>query len=167
MSLEMFRGSSFSAIAVEERALSHDRAQEESFLESPFVPVFEGRGGARRRLEGPDAVLDFPILRDLATSVLSERLAAPARLHQNYPNPFNPATTFRFDLKYADHVELAVFDATGRTVRHLVNGRREAGTNEVVWDGRSDRGEQVASGVYFYRLTTAGIVYSRPAVLIR
>ena len=63
--------------AVEERALSHDRAQEEAFLESPFVPVFEGRGGARRRLEGPDAVLDFPILRDLREQGATDYVAMP------------------------------------------------------------------------------------------
>ncbi|MEE9606896.1 MAG: DUF427 domain-containing protein [Myxococcota bacterium] len=62
---------------VEERVLSHDRAREAAFLESPFVPVFEGRGGARRRLEGPDAQLDFPILRDLRNQGATDYVAMP------------------------------------------------------------------------------------------
>jgi adenylate cyclase len=62
---------------VEVIELEHQRAAEARFLESPFVPIFEGRGGIRRRLEGPDAVLDFPILRDLAALGATDYVAMP------------------------------------------------------------------------------------------
>jgi len=65
------------ADAVETRTLSHERAREEVFLESPFVPILAGRGGVRRRLEGPDAVLDFPVLRDLARQGVTDYVAMP------------------------------------------------------------------------------------------
>jgi adenylate cyclase len=62
---------------VEERVLAHWRATEEAFLESPFTPIFHGRGGVRRRLEGPDARLDFPVLRDLRNQGATDYAAMP------------------------------------------------------------------------------------------
>ncbi len=84
-----------------------------------------------------------------------------------YPNPFMNRTRFEFDLAYAGTVELAVYDVTGRRVRELVRGRREAGRHELQWDARDDAGRPVPSGVYFFRLRAAGIVHSRPVVLTR
>jgi flagellar hook assembly protein FlgD len=49
-------------------------------------------------------------------------------------------------------VRLAVVDVTGRVVRVLLDGEAPAGSNRVVWDGRSDAGDRLASGVYFFRL---------------
>ena len=63
------------AVHVEE--IRHARADEEKFLTSPFVPIFEGRGGIRRRLAGPGAVLDFPMLRELAEAGASDYVAVP------------------------------------------------------------------------------------------
>jgi uncharacterized protein (DUF427 family)/class 3 adenylate cyclase len=57
--------------------ISHEGADEEAFLSSPFVPIFNGRGGIRRLLEGPQATLDFPILRDLAALGATDYVAMP------------------------------------------------------------------------------------------
>ena len=57
--------------------LPHFRVEEERFLASPFVPIFAGRGGIRRRLIGPDAKLDFPVLRDLAEEGATDYVAMP------------------------------------------------------------------------------------------
>jgi uncharacterized protein (DUF427 family)/class 3 adenylate cyclase len=62
---------------VETFEVPHRRHDEEIFLSSPFVPVFEGRGGLRRRLHGPDARLDFPILRELAERGATDYVALP------------------------------------------------------------------------------------------
>jgi adenylate cyclase len=62
---------------VEVFELEHQRAGESRFLESPFVPIFEGRGGIRRHLTGPEAQLDFPILRDLADEGATDYVAMP------------------------------------------------------------------------------------------
>ncbi len=93
----------------------------------------------------------------IVTGIESERVAAlPIRLWQNYPNPFNPNTTIRFSLRRADRVRLTVFDVQGRTVATLVDEVRRAGDHSVIWRGRTDDGTPVASGLYFYRLSTAG-----------
>ncbi|MFH1862946.1 MAG: T9SS type A sorting domain-containing protein [bacterium] len=68
-------------------------------------------------------------------------------LHQNYPNPFNPMTTIAFELPYAATVQLSVYDVSGRQVAELVNGCRDAGRHELVFDAA-----HLSSGVYFFRL---------------
>ncbi len=125
-----------------------------------------GRTEGMPRTE-PAAWYTFPILSETSTGVAGEAPGALAVLHGNAPNPFNPSTTFRFDLKYAESVELFLFDTRGRLVRRLVDGMRDAGSHEVVWDGLDDAGREVPSGVYHYRLRAAGLSYSCPAVLVR
>ncbi|MDP6528154.1 MAG: agmatine deiminase family protein [Gemmatimonadota bacterium] len=83
------------------------------------------------------------------------------------PNPVRGSTTFSFELRTADEVQLSVYDITGRRVATLVEGVRPAGENRIHWDTRDDQGRSVASGVYFFRLRTAGIRYSRPVQVVR
>ena len=88
-------------------------------------------------------------------------------LEQNWPNPFNPSTTIRFGLERASRVRLEVFDLRGALVTVLADGRMEAGTREVTWNGAADGGRPAASGVYFYRLTTPSFTDTRKMVLLR
>ena len=76
-------------------------------------------------------------------------VASSFRLYGNYPNPFNPVTTIEYSLKRTARVELAIFNALGERVEILVNGERAAGEHRVRFDGSN-----LASGVYFYRLST-------------
>jgi hypothetical protein len=76
------------------------------------------------------------------------------RLYPAYPNPFNPTTVVPYELGASARVELAIFDGSGRRVRTLVEGRREAGLYRVLWNGTDQRGRTVAGGVYFCRLWT-------------
>ena len=92
---------------------------------------------------------------------------ARASLDQNAPNPFSDRTTFSFELKYADHARLALYDPQGRLVRTILDGTVGPGRHIYYWDGRDDAGRDTAAGTYFYRLTAAGISYSRKAVLAR
>lgn len=77
-------------------------------------------------------------------------------LSQNYPNPFNPHTVINYALPVESKVTLKVFDLLGQEVRTLVNDAQPAGYKSMAWDSRSDRGLQVASGVYFARLDATG-----------
>ena len=88
-------------------------------------------------------------------------------LSQNVPNPFNPITTIRFGLPSASPVSLRIYDSAGRLVRVLVEDHRGAGHYEASWDGQDGNGRTVASGVYFYRLTTGAFVEDRKMVLLR
>ena len=74
-------------------------------------------------------------------------------LHQNTPNPFNPVTKIRFSLPQRSQVELKIYDIAGREVKTLVSGELDSSNNhEYSWFGKDDSGDEVGSGVYFYRL---------------
>ncbi len=74
-------------------------------------------------------------------------------LHQNYPNPFNPSTTVRFEVpEGGSAAQLTVYDSRGRKIAVLVDGPVAPGIHQVAWDGRTDRGGEASSGIYFLRL---------------
>jgi hypothetical protein len=75
-------------------------------------------------------------------------------LSQNYPNPFNPTTTIDYSIPKSGHVELVIFNTAGQKVRTLVSEAQSAGFYKVVWDGRNDYNESVASGIYIYKLAS-------------
>ncbi|MEA3287937.1 MAG: FlgD immunoglobulin-like domain containing protein, partial [Candidatus Marinimicrobia bacterium] len=76
-------------------------------------------------------------------------------LYQNYPNPFNPTTTIRYDLPEAAEVFLTIYDIKGRVVNQLQVGSQSAGSYALQWNGASQAGLQVATGVYLCRIQTA------------
>jgi hypothetical protein len=88
-------------------------------------------------------------------------------LEPNRPNPFNPATTIGYDLPQSVKSRLVIYDVKGVQVRELVDAKQPAGHHMVTWDGRSDAGAPVASGVYFYRLKAGAFVETRKMVLLK
>ena len=80
----------------------------------------------------------------------------------NHPNPFNPSTTISFDLPRDMTVSLDVVTLTGRRVAQLAQGRRDAGSHQVMWNGTDTLGRAVPSGIYLARLvTTDGVEMSK------
>ena len=80
-------------------------------------------------------------------------------LLQNFPNPFNPETWIPYRLARNADVSLTIFDANGVLVRSLDLGHQTAGhyvdlSSAAYWDGRNQDSESVASGLYFYTLST-------------
>ncbi len=88
-------------------------------------------------------------------------------LAQNYPNPFNPSTEIRFSLPELQDVQLVVYDLLGRKVRTLVDKKMTPGSHTVVWNGVSDNGNPVSSGVYFYKLQSENYSNVRKMILMK
>ena len=90
-------------------------------------------------------------------------------LAQNAPNPFNPATTISYSVPEGRsvNVNLRVYDIRGRLVATLINEVKEAGTYTVFWEGATDAGQKVASGVYFYRMQAGEYTQTRKMVVLK
>jgi len=98
---------------------------------------------------------------------LAPNIVARTILLPNHPNPFNPETTIKFSLQQSGSVKLEIYDIKGLLIRTLVNDQLGSGPHQVVWRGRNRFGEGVASGTYFYRLTTGGAVQTRKMLLLK
>lgn len=85
---------------------------------------------------------------------------------QNYPNPFNPTTTITYQLPKRANVELIVFNVLGQKVNTLLDLELEPGAYRIMWNGRSDTGVQMPSGVYFYRLSANGRTIATKKMLL-
>ena len=96
--------------------------------------------------------------------------AAPevAALHPAAPNPTSSGTTIRFDVPAVLPVRLEVHDVAGRLVRTLVSNREHpAGRHQVLWDGRDDRRAELATGIYFLRLSVGNRTLAGKVLLLR
>jgi hypothetical protein len=80
------------------------------------------------------------------------------RLYPNYPNPFNPQTTIRYLLPGSGKVRLRIMNVLGQVVRTLVDGLQERGEHAVVWDGRSDAGWLLPSGMYMVEMQVTSAI---------
>jgi hypothetical protein len=83
-------------------------------------------------------------------------------LHQNYPNPFNPSTVISYDLSAVSNVRLGIYDLLGREIALLVNEIQNAGIHQAQWNAAG-----MASGIYFYRITTGSFIATKKLMLLR
>lgn len=111
--------------------------------------------------ESPFAVLGPDLV------VAAGEPAARTFLAQNVPNPFNPTTAIAFGLDKRARVTVAIYDASGRAVRTLVDREMDAGRHEAVWDGRDRSGTPVATGVYFYEMNAGERRFTKKMLLLK
>jgi len=88
-------------------------------------------------------------------------------LGQNYPNPYNPVTQITYQLPQPGVVSLKIYNVQGQLVRTLVNEYKPAGAHSISWNGRSDLGMEVSSGIYFYRIQAGKFTETKRMVLIK
>ena len=123
-----------------------------------------------RSLEARDVIVKrgFLVLEQLLVSLTPRE----TELLANYPNPFNPETWIPYRLAEDAVVTLTIYDLSGQPVRTLDVGHRIASAYEnrskaIYWNGRNGLGERVASGVYFYTLTTGDFSATRKMLVVK
>ena len=89
-------------------------------------------------------------------------LPVKTELSGSYPNPFNPTTSINYGLEKDGHVEIMIYDATGRLVEELVNGHQDGGSYSITWHASSQ-----ASGMYFAKMIAGDVVQTQKLVLLK
>jgi 5-hydroxyisourate hydrolase-like protein (transthyretin family) len=100
----------------------------------------------------------------------SEATLLKFSLSQNYPNPFNPMTCIRYTVYSGQppiQIILQIYNIRGQLVRTLVDEPKEAGNYQVFWDGKSDNGKDIASGIYFYELKVGDYSQTKKMVFLK
>jgi len=129
-----------------------------------FGPIPEAPAG-----KVPHYVLTFAGRYSTERSTMGAGSTEPTKfnLGQNAPNPFNEGTLISYSLAQDGPAKLEVYNILGQRTKTLVDGFESAGPHDVWWDGRDDRGKSVASGIYFYRLTTGKFSESKKMIVIK
>ena len=117
-------------------------------------------------LDGRETMHDF-IAEATPKPAAGGQVPTSYALYQNYPNPFNADTHIRFTLAEAGNTTLKIYNTTGQVIATLVDGHMDARTHEVRWDGRNANGEMVASGIYFYRLSSGNFAETKKMSFLR
>jgi len=107
---------------------------------------------------------EFQVFTPPATTDVQQTEVKPTEysLKQNFPNPFNPSTMISYSLKEKSKVELIVYDLLGRTVATLVNDIQDSGNYKFNFTANN-----LASGIYFYRLNAGSYVVSKKMILLK
>ena len=105
-------------------------------------------------------------------AILPERLPTQAQLLANYPNPFNPETWIPFELDQDSQVSITIYDIQGQPIRRLelgmvIAGRHISTDQAAYWNGRTETGESVGSGTYFYQLQAGGYMETKKMVILK
>jgi len=97
----------------------------------------------------------------------NEGVNAVTALVGNYPNPFNPVTNISFSLKEKGVVSIDIYDIKGRLVKNLVNDVKSAGSHKETWTGINNAGQEVGSGIYFYKMKTNSTSATKKMILMK
>ena len=113
---------------------------------------------------------DFATIKYSSTTdvkTLSDNLPEKFSLSQNYPNPFNPGTKIQWQSPIGSWQTLKVYDVLGEEVATLVDEYKPAEKYEVVFDGHSDEGQNLSSGVYFYQIKAGNFIQTKKMLMIK
>lgn len=105
-----------------------------------------------------------PGAHDTVTAIEKDENSLPDDflLFQNYPNPFNPSTTIKFSVTNHQVVTLKIYDILGREISTLLNEKKQPGNYEILFEGKD-----LASGIYFYRLTAGHVNIIKKMLLLK
>ena len=100
-------------------------------------------------------------------SISDDIIPDKVSLYQNYPNPFNPFTNIEYEISNKTFVRVTIYDITGNLVRNMVSQYQTPGRKSVRWNALNNKGQPVASGVYFYSISAGDLIKTNKMSLIR
>ena len=92
---------------------------------------------------------------------LSTRLNAP------YPNPFNPEISISYDIAKASNVQVTIYNARGQKIRSLLDTTKNPGMYRLIWDGKTDAGTTVTTGVYYIKMQADGYKTTKKIMMVK
>jgi large repetitive protein len=110
---------------------------------------------------------DFVIIPETITDAPEDNVAPATVTLTNYPNPFNPETVISFGLAEAGYTTLNIYNIAGQKIATLVQDNLTAGDHSATWNGTTNSGKAVASGMYFYRLQSGENTVTNKMVLMK
>ncbi len=113
----------------------------------------------------PSGAMSLPT--DVDSNDPDNLLPRSHELAQNYPNPFNPATDIEFYVPTRSHVTIEILNLLGQKVSTLVDETKSAGFYRISWDGHGSDGQDVSTGVYFYRYRAGDFVETKKMLLLK
>jgi PKD repeat protein len=143
-----------------------------------FADEFGKTGADLKSDLNSDQVVDFSdffLFVDLFSSPEQAKLMSMARTHlgmsevglSTHPNPFNSQASLVFSLTHGQTISIEIYDMSGQLVRLLYHGQGAPGYNRFSWNGRDDKGSEVASGLYIARLMRVDGIVATKLTLIR
>jgi len=134
------------------------------FLKNALKDVKEGKWLSFQELERKlDSLISTGVEEIQGDATLPDKFT----LLQNYPNPFNPFTKIEFLLEKPSWVTVDIYNILGKKVKRILEQRLKAGNYAIDWDGKDEKGNEVSSGIYFYRVQAGSIAQTRKMVLLR
>lgn len=124
-----------------------------------YVIQVEGFYQYKCGLEGHTGIINASLI---TSTTINHEVINNYSLNQNYPNPFNPTTTISFSISKSTFVELKVYDLNGKELRTLINKFKPQGSYGIKFDGQN-----IPSGVYYYKLDTEDFTEIKKMVLIK
>ncbi len=114
---------------------------------------------------GPFSLIRFFVTTTITGTVNTSEIPERFNLYQNFPNPFNPVTKIKFDLPRVSgnsSLKVEVYSINGELVKELLNTDYAAGRWELSFDA-----SQLASGIYFYKISASQFTQTRKMILIK
>ncbi|MBN1398737.1 MAG: right-handed parallel beta-helix repeat-containing protein, partial [Bacteroidetes bacterium] len=105
---------------------------------------------------------------NIAVSGISLPFDKIVQLGQNFPNPFNPATRIPYSIYKKSRVKLTIYNILGQRIRTLIDEEQDVGYYQPEFDISKDNyGQELSSGIYFYRLEIAGVSVTKKLILLK
>jgi len=140
-----------------------------SLLRITFQKKGKGAGISSAKIQ--DAIVVNTLAEELDVEIRPNKVIRSIpetfSLAQNYPNPFNARTVIRYALPRDSKVKISIYNILGQRVKVLLNEYQSAGHKTVIWDGKNQKGKEVASGVYFYKIKADDFTSSKKMLLLK